>query len=114
MLGVVGLNCCTGGRVSPWLPASTRVALARPESCKFVFMVSVVPRLDECPTRAELLLDASDCLVGTAARLVPGCCQSLIVGVLAVQALRQETASAAAKAAGASRFRSPDIQCHRS
>ena len=63
-------------------------------------MVSVVPRLDECPARADPLLDASDCLLGTAARLASG-----LLGVLAVQALRQETASAAAKAAGASRLR---------
>ena len=77
-------------------------------------MVSAVPRLDEYPTRADPLLgameSASDCLVGTAGRLASACCQLLIVGVLAVQALRQETASAAAKAASASRFRSLDIQ----
>ena len=78
-------------------------------------MVSAVPRLDEYPTRADPLLGdaegASDCVVGTAGRLASACCQLLIVGVLAVQALKQETASAAAKAAGARPFRSPDIQC---
>ena len=78
-------------------------------------MVSAVPRLDEYPTRADPLLGAmegaSDCLVGTAGRLASACCQLVIVGVLAVQALRQETTSAAAKAAGANPFRSPDIQC---
>jgi hypothetical protein len=70
-----------------------------------------VSALDECAARADPLLGgvegASDCL--TVGRLASASCQSL--GVLAVQALRQETASAAAKAAGANLFRSPDIQC---
>lgn len=69
--------------------------------------------LDECPTRADPSLggmeDASDRVLETAGRLVPASDQ--LPGVLAVQALRQETASAAAKAAGANLFRSLDIQC---
>jgi hypothetical protein len=53
--------------------------------------------------------DAPDSLLETAGRLASACCQPLTVGAVAVQAVRQETASTAAKTAGAGRFRSPHI-----
>src|SRR5262245_13855861 len=88
-----------------------RAALARPESSKFGFVATPMPRL--CPTRADCVLgfkaDAPDSLLEAAGRLASACCQPLTLGAVAVQAGRQETLSTAAKMAGVRRFRSPHI-----
>src|SRR5215475_13569065 len=86
-------------------------AIASPESSKFGFVATPMPRL--CPTRTDCVLgfkaDAPDSLLETADRLASACCQPLTPGAVAVQAVRQEMPSTAAKMAGIRRFRSPHI-----
>src|SRR6476661_5597275 len=86
-------------------------ALARPDSSKFGFVATPMPRL--CPTRTDCFLsfkaDAPDSLLETAGRLASACCQPLTLGAVAVQAVRQETPSTAAKMTDARRLRSPHI-----
>ena len=88
-----------------------RAALARPESSKFGFFATSMPRL--CPTRIESFFgfkaDAPDSVLETGGRLASACCQRLTVGAVAVHAVRQVTASTAAKTVGPRRFRSSHI-----